>query len=111
MTLGLSDGDRLYAVRYSTIGASRTLFSSADAATVRHLRPELEGVISDEARAIVSEPLGDLPGIWIEIPEATAIIVQDGPDEQVPFRPRYSTVSDSPGESVTTRVEGASAAT
>ncbi len=99
MTLGLSDGDRLYAVRYSSIGKSRTLYSSADAATMRELRPEIDALlhIQDDDRAIVSEPLGDLPGMWVEVPEATAIVVQDGPDEQVPFRPRYSTVSDSPG--------------
>ncbi len=90
MSLGVSDGERLYAVRYSTIGDSRTLFHSADAQTLRELYPDHELVhdIGDEDRAIVSEPLGDLPGVWEEIPEATALIVQDGPDEQRAFRPR-----------------------
>jgi hypothetical protein len=37
---------------------------------------------------VVSEPLTDLPGMWIEAPAATALIVQDGPDEQRPFTPR-----------------------
>ena len=76
---------------------------------MRELRPDL--AVDDGDRAIVSEPLGDLPGMWVEVPEATAIIVQDGPDEMLPFRPRYSTVSDSPSASVATRVEGASLAT
>jgi len=90
MTLGVSDGDRLFAVRYSSIGKSRTLFHSADARTLRALYPDHELVndIGDEDRAVVSEPLGDLPGVWEEIPEATALIVQDGPDEQRAFRPR-----------------------
>ena len=113
MSLGLSDGERLYAVRYSSIGQSRTLFSSADAQTLRSLHPDnpdLQG-LGPEDRAIVSEPLGDLPGVWIEVPEATAIVVQDGPDETLPFRPRYSSVSEAPGASVSTRVVGASSAT
>jgi hypothetical protein len=44
--------------------------------------------LSDEDRAIVSEPLGDLPGAWVEVPESTALIVQPGPDERHPFQPR-----------------------
>src|SRR4051812_39382528 len=40
MTLGLSDGERVYAVRYSSVGASRTLFISADANALRALHPE-----------------------------------------------------------------------
>jgi predicted glutamine amidotransferase len=88
MSLGVTDGERLYAVRYSSLGQSRTLFRSADAATLRELHPELAARLGDEDRAIVSEPLGDLPGVWEEIPEATALIVQDGPDEQRAFRPR-----------------------
>ena len=77
-------------MRYSSIGKSRTLFHSADARTLRELHPdhELAHEIGDEDRAVVSEPLGDLPGVWEEIPEATALVVQDGPDEQRAFRPR-----------------------
>ena len=46
-------------------------------------------LLLDEDRAIVSEPLGNrLPGAWIEIAESTAIIVQPGPDDQVPFTPQ-----------------------
>ena len=33
----------------------------------------------DEDRVVVSEPLADLPGAWIEVPESTALIVQPGP--------------------------------
>ena len=43
--------------------------------------------LTDEDRVIVSEPLSDLPGVWIEVPEATALIVQRGPDEHHPFSP------------------------
>lgn len=89
MTLGISDGERLFAVRYATEGPARTLYSSAEAESVRALHPENERLqrLKGEDRAIVSEPLSDLPGVWIEVPEATALVVQDGPDLQRPFTP------------------------
>jgi len=90
-TMCLSDGERLWAVRYSTEHKSRTLFKSEDISALRALHPESERLqqLGDEDRAIVSEPLGNrLPGAWVEIPESTAIIVQPGPDEQVPFAPQ-----------------------
>jgi glutamine amidotransferase len=91
MTLGVSDGERLWAVRYSSEGhgKTRSLWSTIDAATIRALQPDNERLqrLSDEDRVIVSEPLGGLPGMWREVPEATAIIIQDGPDETVAFQP------------------------
>jgi predicted glutamine amidotransferase len=91
MTLGVSDGERLWAVRYSSEGhgKTRSLWSTIDAATIRALQPDNERLqkISDEDRVIVSEPLGGLPGMWREVPEATAIVIQDGPDETVAFQP------------------------
>jgi predicted glutamine amidotransferase len=90
MTLGFSDGERLWAVRYSSEHRSRSLFVSAEASALRELHPESERLqrLTDEDRAIVSEPLGDLPGVWLEVPESTAVIVQKGPDEQRAFVPR-----------------------
>jgi predicted glutamine amidotransferase len=90
MTLGFSDGVRLWAVRYSTEGHSRTLYVSADSATLQALDPDNPrfAQMSDEDRIVVSEPLSDLPGAWLEVPEATALVVQPGPDERLPFRPR-----------------------
>jgi hypothetical protein len=41
-----------------------------------------------EDRVVVSEPVSDLPGAWREVPGATALITQRGPDQQQPFRPR-----------------------
>jgi glutamine amidotransferase len=77
-------------VRYSSEGRSRTLYVSADAKAVQALHPDNERFqrITDEDRVIVSEPLSDLPGVWIEVPESTALLVQRGPDEHRPFRPQ-----------------------
>ena len=90
--MGFSDGERLWAVRYSSEHDSRSLFVSQDISALRELHPDnprLQG-LSDEARVIVSEPLGDLPGAWLEVPESTALVVQAGAHEQLPFRPRRS---------------------
>jgi predicted glutamine amidotransferase len=89
-SIGVSDGERLWAVRYSTEGRSRTLFSSADVQSLRQLHPENPrlAILRDGDRIVVSEPLTDLPGAWHEIPEATALIVSPGGGhEQRPFQP------------------------
>jgi predicted glutamine amidotransferase len=90
MTLGFSDGERLYAVRYSSEQRSRTLFVSEDVESVRALYPDNPRFqrMTAEDRVVVSEPVSDLPGAWREVPESTALIIQRGPDEQQPFRPR-----------------------
>ncbi len=43
---------------------------------------------SDDACAIVSEPLGDLPGLWQEVPAGSSLVVQSGEDARLPFTPR-----------------------
>jgi glutamine amidotransferase len=89
-SFGLSDGTRLWAVRYSTEGRSRTLFASADARALRELHPDNPRLqqLRDEDRLVVSEPFADLPGAWEELPEASVLIVQPGEDEQRAFRPQ-----------------------
>jgi predicted glutamine amidotransferase len=91
MTVAASDGDRLYAARYASGPVVNSLFVSEDAATIEALYPDDErfAIFSEESRVIVSEPLGDLPGIWREVPAGSALIVQPGEDFEVPFRPAY----------------------
>jgi glutamine amidotransferase len=88
-TLAISDGELIWAVRYSSEKQSRSLFYSTDVTTLRHLHPEVPMLnqLSAEARLVVSEPLGDLPGAWNEVPESTAGWIRPGDDELVPFRP------------------------
>ena len=89
-SMGLTDGECLWAFRYSTENKSRTLFSSCDAAAIRRLHPDNERLqrLQDEDRVVVSEPLSDLPGLWESIPESSVLIIQPGPDEHREFRPR-----------------------
>ena len=88
-TLATSDGESIWAVRYSSEHQSRTLYYSTDVTTLRHLHPEVEMLkdLSAEARLVVSEPLGDLPGAWNAVPESMAGIIRPGDDELVPFTP------------------------
>ena len=90
-TFGVSDGTDLWAVRYASGGNARTLFASADAETLKHLYPGNKQFarLGADDRLVVSEPFSDLPGVWHEIPEATAVTVQrGGVFEQRPFQPR-----------------------
>ena len=90
MTVGVSDGERLYAVRYASGPAVNSLYVTRDARDVRALCPQDEHLqqLGDEAHAIVSEPLDDLPERWIEVPPATAVILKPGDSTQIPFTPR-----------------------
>jgi glutamine amidotransferase len=88
-SIGVTDGESLWAIRYSTERRSRTLFASADASAIRELHPDNQRLqrLRDEDRLVVSEPLADLPGVWTEIPDGSALIVKPGADEARPFRP------------------------
>jgi hypothetical protein len=47
-------------------------------------RPALQQ-LSDDARFVVSEPIGDLPGAWAELPEASYGVVSKGGDQLLSF--------------------------
>jgi glutamine amidotransferase len=90
MSVAVTDGERIVAARYSSEGRSRSLFFSTDARALKRLYPDIDEIqaLSDEARGVVSEPLGDLVGAWNEVPESSIGIVQAGHDELRPFTPR-----------------------
>ncbi|GAA1522961.1 class II glutamine amidotransferase [Streptomyces albidochromogenes] len=89
MTIAVTDSRRLWAFRYSSRQPSRSLFYSTREATVRALHPDLAFLkdASPETRLIVSEPLGDLPGVWNELPEGSCAVVQPGEDALMSFAP------------------------
>ena len=89
MTIGISDGERLWAIRYSSQHESRTLFVSEDVEALQRLHPENERLqrLQEGDRVVVSEPLVDLPGAWHEVAESTALEVADGAVEQHAFAP------------------------
>jgi predicted glutamine amidotransferase len=90
MTVATTDGDTLWAFRYSSEGKSRSLFYSTRVDTLREQHPEVEILhqVADESRLVVSEPLGDLKGAWNEVPESHYGVVRAGQDELSPFTPQ-----------------------
>ena len=89
MTVATSDGTSIWAFRYSSEGDSRSLFFSTRMDTLKAMYPESElAWLSDETRVVVSEPLGDLPGVWNEVPESSYGVVQPGQDRLETFTPR-----------------------
>jgi predicted glutamine amidotransferase len=89
MTVATTDGRCIWAFRYSSEGDSRSLYFSTRMDSLKALHPDLAelGALSDETRVVVSEPLGDLPGAWNEVPESHVGIVRPGEDELRPFVP------------------------
>jgi predicted glutamine amidotransferase len=104
MTIATTDGERIIAARYSSEGKSRSLYFSTEAHALKAQHPDIEELqeLSDESRAIVSEPLGDVVGAWNKVPESTIGIVQPGQDELYVFTPRLPG-SDAPKERVSLR--------
>jgi len=86
LTLGMSDGESLYAVRYSTARVSRSLFHSADRDATMEIAPEA-GRFSRDARAIVSEPLSNLEADWVAVPESSFLTITGGKVTCEPFAP------------------------
>jgi predicted glutamine amidotransferase len=89
MTVATTDGECIWAFRYSSEGSSRSLYFSTRMDALKAVYPELEELagLGDETRVVVSEPLGDLAGAWNEVPESHVGIVQPGTDELRPFAP------------------------
>ena len=88
-TIATTNGDSLWVFRYSSQGRSRSLFFTRDVPTLREQYPDREILreVSDDTRLVVSEPIGDLPGAWIEMPEASYGIVSKAGDQLLPFAP------------------------
>jgi predicted glutamine amidotransferase len=89
MTVATTNGESQWIFRYSSEHRSRSLYYSTDVSTLRRLHPEvgmLRG-LGAETRLVVSEPLGDLPGAWNEVPESSAGVIRPGADEIRPFEP------------------------
>ena len=97
MTVATTDGDSIWAFRYSSERDSRSLFFSTDVQTLRHQYPDNPVLhdLSDETRIVLSEPLGDLAGAWNAVPESSWGVVQPGQDELHPFTPRSASLSSS----------------
>jgi glutamine amidotransferase len=94
-TVATSDGESIWAFRYSSERKSRTLFYTTDVPTLRKMYPdrELFQEVSDNARLIVSEPLGDVAGVWNEVPESSWGMIGPNRVELGAFQPKAPATS------------------
>jgi len=90
MSVAVGDGEGVWAFRYSSSGVPPSLFYSTKTETLRAQYPSnmLMQALSDETRLVVSEPLGELEGVWNEVPPSSYGMVGRGQDEIRPFAPR-----------------------
>ncbi|UFS59238.1 class II glutamine amidotransferase [Subtercola endophyticus] len=86
-TMAVSDGATVWAFRYSTEGRSRSLFHSADIPTLRSMYPDLAYLneFGKTSHMVVSEPLNDLPGAFLEVPESTVAVLDPEGYHHAPF--------------------------
>jgi glutamine amidotransferase len=88
-TIATTDGEKLWGFRYSSEGRSRSLYFSSAYDTLKALYPDDPRLddFDQGSRIVVSEPLGDLPGVWNLVPESSWGVVHRGEDELNVFRP------------------------
>jgi predicted glutamine amidotransferase len=94
-TIATTDGERIWAFRYSSECKSRSLFVTGSVPVLRKLYPDREVLheVSEDARLIVSEPIGNLPGAWNEVPESSWGVVGGGDDQIHTFKVKPPTKS------------------
>lgn len=94
MTLALSDGARLIAVRYSSRGESRSLYHSANLRALQRVNPTPD-LFAEGAVAVVSEPLDSVEEHWVKVPESSVLVLENG---QVDIRSFHPTENQSPDQ-------------
>ena len=90
MTVATSDGERLWAFRYSSEGDSRiALLHHAARPALRRCYPDARGwPASRTSRASSSRSRSaTCEGVWNAVPESSWGVVQEGEDELHPFAP------------------------
>jgi predicted glutamine amidotransferase len=92
MSVAVSDGQTIWAFRYSSDGVPPSLYYSTSVETLHKQYPDLPAFkrLSAESRLVVSEPLGDLAGVWNEVPPSHYGMVRKGKDELLPFSPSFA---------------------
>jgi predicted glutamine amidotransferase len=87
MTLGVSDGKQVFAVRYASDSDAPTLYHTHDTHHLYQLNQKLRGRLLPKTRLIVSEPIGTLTEKWTEIPQNTAVTFNGDKPILQEFRP------------------------
>jgi len=95
MTLGISDGTSLYAVRYASGPDAPTLYHTPSHEEIHRVNASAAERFGKKARAIVSEPEGPHAKTWTLIREGSFLHVRDGDIEVKPFKPQEGHVRPS----------------
>ncbi len=88
MTVGVSDGESVYAVRYASDGQAPTLYHSRDMHDVYQVNPLVRELLGPTSRIIVSEPIGKYAENWCAVPQNSFIHVRGASLEVLPFMPQ-----------------------
>ncbi|HEY1511168.1 MAG TPA: hypothetical protein VGF93_19325 [Solirubrobacteraceae bacterium] len=91
-SIGLTDGEALWALRYASRPPAPPLFATADVHAARMLYPNrpLIQQLTDDDHIVVSERLVELQGAWDEVSESTLLAIRGGRSEGQLFRPEHS---------------------
>ncbi len=99
LTAALTDGHRIFAIRYASDAASPSLFH-ATADGVRDAEGSCLATGDAAALIVLSEPLDGVSEHWVAVPDAHVLVAVDGHVDVTPFLPvRPSTarlISESP---------------
>lgn len=87
MTVAVSDGKSIYAVRYASDGDAPTLYHSRDMEDVFQINPALRDRLGHSTRLVVSEPIGVFAEMWEAIPQNSTLRVTAHEIETQPFAP------------------------
>ena len=88
MTIGIADGEHLWAIRYSSNAESRTLFISEDVEAVQRLHPDPGCASSPRATEWWSPSRWPTCPALGSVPESTGIRIEAGSVDRRPFEPR-----------------------
>jgi glutamine amidotransferase len=90
MTVAVSDGQTLYAVRYASDGEAPSLYHSRDMEDIYRINPATRQLLGSSTRVVVSEPIGRFAEMWQNIPQGSSVAVTGGQVEIRPFTPARS---------------------
>lgn len=87
MTVAVTNGECVWAVRYSSEGASRTLYVGDHVEALREIEDSVEERLPEDSVLILSEPLDDVGERWRPVPESTLLVVEKGEISTYDFVP------------------------
>ena len=87
MTVAVSDGQRLWAVRYASDGDAPSLYHSGEMEDIYRVNPRLRRILGPSTRVVVSEPVGSHAEMWCAVPQGSSVEVIGENIEVRPFTP------------------------